>query len=86
MGIRFKNKSLIDKRFQYLISPFFSTGSKDINGSMNAVYKIQPVESFFRTLTLEFSTAKFNYDFGLSYKKMSFASQMSLTKPKESDF
>ena len=80
LGIRFKNKSLIDKRFQYLISPFFSTGSKDINGSMNAVYKIQPAESFFRTLTLEFSTAKFNYDFGLSYKKMSFASQMSFNK------
>ena len=41
-----------------------------------------------RTLTLEFSLAKFNYDFGLSYKHVEFCYSQSVfwIKPNESRF
>lgn len=80
LGLSFKNKSFIANRFQYTFAPSYSTGSGDINGSVSASYRIQPVEGFFRTLDVGVSSSTYNYDFNLSYNKFSVYASMSFNK------
>lgn len=79
-GIKFQNKSLFDRPFLYAIMPFYSSGTGTLTGSVSASYKIQPAESFYRTLLLGVSTSYFHYDFDLSYKRASLYANMTLNK------
>lgn len=80
LGLKFQNKSLFDRPFLYAFLPFYSSGTKTIAGSFAASYKIQPPESFFRSLSLGFSTSYFHYDYNLAYKTLSLSAAMSLNK------
>ena len=80
LGIKFQNKSLIDRPFLYTFTPYYSTGTQSEIGTFSATYKIQPAESFFRTLSLGFSTSYFHYDYNLAYKTFSLGASMSLNK------
>ena len=80
LGIKFQNKSLFDRPFLYSFLPFYSTGTNTITGSFAASYKIQPAESFYRSLNLGFSTSYFHYDKNLAYKTLSLSASMSLNK------
>lgn len=80
IGMKFQNKSLFDRPFLYSIMPFYSSGTKTFTGSFSASYKIQPAESFYRTLFLGVASSYFHYDYDLSYKKITVSATMTLNK------
>lgn len=71
IGAKIQNKSLIDRPFTYSIVPLYSTGTNSLTGSFAISYKIQPAESFFRTLNLGLSTTYLHYNYNLAYTKHS---------------
>lgn len=79
-GIKFQNKSLIDRPFLYVIMPYYSSGTGKLTGTFAASYKIQPPNSFYRTLALGLSTSYFHYDYNLAYKRISVLGSMSFNK------
>lgn len=80
VGVKFQNKSLIDRPFLYSAMPFYSTGTGKLTGSFSTLYKIQPPDGFYRTLLLGVSSAYFHYDYELAYKKISLIATMSFNK------
>lgn len=80
MGLNFRNYSLISQPFSYSITPYFSIGEWKLMGSAGLSYKIQPVDSFVRRLTLGASGAYFNYDYNLSYRKFSLFSHLDFAQ------
>lgn len=80
IGLNFRNYSLISQPFSYSVTPYFSIGEWKLMGSAGLSYKIQPVDSFFRQLTLGASGAYFNYDYNLSYRKISLFSNLDFTQ------
>lgn len=80
IGLKLQNKSLFDRPFLYAITPFYSTGTKTFTGSFSASYKIQPAESFYRSLFLGIASSYFHYNYDLSYKKISLSASMALNK------
>lgn len=80
VGIRFHNKTIIDRPFLYSISPFYSSGTKSLAGNVNFSYRIQPAESFYRSLTIGASSSFFHYDYDLTYKRFGVGATMALNK------
>lgn len=80
LGMKFQNRSLFERPFQYAVSPYFSTGTKSFAGSFAFSYRIRPPESFYRSLNLNFGASHFHYDFDLSYRKMALSAVMELHK------
>ena len=80
IGAKFQNKSLIDRPFLYSITPFYSTGAKSLTGTLAAIYKIQPAESFFRNLNLGLMSSYFHYNYDLAYTKLTLSASMALNK------
>ena len=80
LGAKFQNKSLIDRPFLYSITPFYSTGTNSLTGSITALYKIQPAESFFRNINLGVMSSYFHYNYDLAYTKLSLSASMLLNK------
>lgn len=80
LGAKFQNKSLIDRPFLYSITPFYSTGTNSLTGSITALYKIQPAESFFRNINLGVMSSYFHYNYNLAYTKLSLSASMLLNK------
>lgn len=79
-GIRFHNKTIIDRPFLYSISPLYSSGTESLAGTASFSYKFQPAESFYRSLTLGASSSFFHYDYDLTYKKFGVGATMALNK------
>ena len=80
IGIKFHNKSIIETPFQYSILPYYSTGTGKLVGSTAVSYRIQPAESFYRSLTLAASAAAFHYDYDLTYRRFGASATMALNK------
>lgn len=80
LGAKFQNKSLIDRSFLYNIIPFYSTGTNSLTGSLSALYKIQPAESFYRSLNLGLASSYFHYNYDLAYTKLSLSATMIFNK------
>lgn len=80
VGVNFHNKSVIQRPFQYSLTPYYSSGTKSLAGTASFSYRIQPAESFYRSLTIGASTSFFHYDFNLTYKKFGVAASMALNK------
>lgn len=80
LGMKFQNKSLIDRPFLYSAMPFYSTGTGKLTGSFSAFYKIQPPDSFYRTFLIGVSSSYFHYDYELAYKRISLFGTMSFNK------
>lgn len=80
IGAKFQNKSQIDRPFLYSITPFYSTGTNSLTGSLSASYKIQPAESFFRNINLGLMSSYFHYNYDLAYTKLTLSASMVLNK------
>lgn len=85
LGINFHNKSILDQKFQFSFTPYYSTGSNKITGSGAVAYNFRPVDAFFRNLQIGASGSYFHYDYGLSYRKFSVFSSLSFSKVSRSD-
>ncbi len=84
-GINFSNISLFDRKFNYSLTPYYSTGTGKITGSGSVSYTFQPAESFYQNLTLGISGSYFHYDYDLSYQKFSAFAGINFTKNPRSD-
>lgn len=80
LGGSFKNKSLFDQKFQYTFKPYYSTGTQQLVGSGVMSYSFQPIEQFFRELTIGGSGSYFHYDYDLAYRKFSLFSNLNFRK------
>lgn len=70
-GLNFKNSGLFSAPFSYSFTPYISIGEWKLTGTGGISYKIQPIDTFFKTLTIGVSGAYFHYNYDLSYRKTS---------------
>lgn len=84
-GINFKNSSLFDRKFNYSLTPYFSSGTSSLAGSGGVSYSFQPADAFYRSLELGISSSYFHYDYDLTYKKFSASANMNFSKNPRSD-
>lgn len=85
LGLNFKNASLFSRKFNYSITPYFSSGTGKMTGSGAVGYDFQPAESFYRSLDIGVSGSYFHYDYDLKYRKMSAYAAINFTKDPRSD-
>lgn len=69
LGMRLYNKTLINKRFNFSLSPQYSFGTSRLTGSVSGSYSIYPRESsaVFEQIQLTGGFSYYHYDKGLSY-------------------
>lgn len=80
VGLNFRNESLLDTKFSYSITPYYSTGTGKMTGSGGISYSFMPPESFFRSLNFGISGSYFHYDYDLSYRKYTAYSSINFAK------
>ena len=84
-GLNFKNSSFFDRKFDYSVTPYYSSGTGKLTGSGGVSYSFQPAESFFNTLEIGISGSYFHYDYDLTYRKVGVYANMNFTKSPRSD-
>lgn len=80
LGLNFKNQSLFDRKFEYSLTPYYSTGTGKMTGSGAVAYSFLPAESIIQRLTFGVSGSYFHYDYDLAYQKNSLYSNISFRK------
>lgn len=80
VGLNVRNTSFFQRKFNYSITPYFSSGTGKLAGNGAIGYTIQPAESFFRSLDLAVSASHFHYDYDLTYRKFSAGAGMNFSK------
>lgn len=80
LGLKFQNRSLFERPFQYTLTPLYSSGTQSLVGAFGVSYKFLPAESFYRSLQISLGTSRFHYDYDLSFRKISLAANMNLHK------
>lgn len=85
VGLNFKNSSFFDRKFNYSLTPYFSSGTGKATGSGTVSYSFQPAESFYRRLNVGVSGSYFHYDYDLKYRKLSVFADFSFNKNPRSD-
>ena len=85
LGLNLKNSSLFDRKFVYLFTPYFSSGTGKLTGSGGVAYSFQPAESFYRSLDVGVSGSYFHYDYDLTYRKFSAFANFNFSKNPRSD-
>ncbi len=80
LGMRFTNKSLLDRKFIYSVIPYYSTGTSQITGSAGVSYQFMPANSFFRSWLFAANGSYFHYDYNLPYKKVNFLTSINFAK------
>ena len=71
LGISFSNKSLLNKDFNYIITPNYGTRSGQVNGSFSVVYKYRPQHSKIERITIGTSGNRYQYAPNLRYSRLS---------------
>ncbi|QBO58602.1 aminopeptidase [Chryseobacterium salivictor] len=84
-GLNFKNASLFERKFQYSLTPFFSSGTGQLAGSGSVAYSFQPADSFYRSLDFGISASHFHYDYDLTYQKIAGFIGINFAKDPRSD-
>lgn len=84
-GLNFQNTSFFQRKFNYSLTPYFSSGTGKLTGSGGVSYTFQPAESFFRSLSFGVSASHFHYDYDLTYRKISAEAGMNFSKNPRSD-
>ncbi len=84
-GINFKNASLFEQKFQYSLTPYYSSGTGQVAGSGGLSYSFQPASSFYRSLDLGLSASHFHYDYDLTYQKLTALAAINFAKNPRSD-
>jgi len=79
-GMRFTNSSLLERKFKYSLTPYYSTGMGKFTGEAGSSYNFMPSEAFFRSLTIGANTAYFHYDYNLPYKKLNVYTRLNFSK------
>lgn len=79
-GLNFRNSGLLSQPFSYSVTPYISIGEWKLTGTAGVSYKIQPVDSFFKTLVLGVSGTYFHYNYDLSYRKTSLFSVLEFNQ------
>lgn len=79
-GLDFSNSSLMSQPFSYFVTPYLGIGEGKLVGKAGVSYRIQPADAFFRRLVFGISGSYFHYDYNLSYRKVSFFSDLNFTK------
>jgi len=69
IGLNFKNQGIFDQKFDYSVTPYYSTGTGKLTGSGALNYSILPPNSFFRRWNFGVSGSYFHYDNDLAYKR-----------------
>ena len=85
LGLNFKNSSLFERKFNYSLTPYFSSGTGKMTGSGAISYSFQPAESVVRTLDVGVSGSYFHYDYDLSYQKFGVFANLNFAKNPRSD-
>lgn len=84
-GLNFKNASFFPRKFNYSVTPYFSSGTGKLTGSGGISYTFQPAESFYRSLSFGVSASHFHYDYDLTYRKISAEAGFNFSKNPRSD-
>jgi len=71
LGISFSNKSLLNKEFNYVITPTYGTRSGQINGSFSVLYKHLPKNSSIERFSIGSSGNRYQYAPDLRYNRLS---------------
>ncbi len=85
MGLNFRNSSLFDRKFNYSVTPYFSSGTGKLTGSGAVSYTFLPADSFYRSLDVGVSASYFHYDYDLKYRKISAFAAFNFSKNPRSD-
>lgn len=80
LGLNFKNQGIFDQKFDYSVTPYYSTGTRKLTGSGALGYSILPPDSFFRSWNFAVSGSYFHYDKDLAYKKFGAATSFIFNK------
>lgn len=80
LGLNFKNQGIFDQKFDYSVTPYYSTGTAKLTGSGALGYSILPPDSFFRSWNFAVSGSYFHYDKDLAYKKFGAATSFIFNK------
>ena len=79
-GLNFKNQGIFDQKFDYSVTPYYSSGTGKLTGSAGLGYSILPPDSFFRSWNFGVSGSYFHYDNNLAYKRFGAATSLSFNK------
>lgn len=80
LGLNFKNQGIFDQKFDYSVTPYYSTGTGKITGSGAVGYSILPPNSFFRSWNFGLSGSYFHYDNDLAYKRFGASTSFNFQK------
>ncbi|MBP6577339.1 MAG: aminopeptidase [Chryseobacterium sp.] len=80
LGMNFKNQGIFDQKFDYSVTPYFSTGTGKLTGSGALGYSILPPDSFFRSWNFGVSGSYFHYNNNLAYKKFGASTSLNFNK------
>jgi len=80
LGMSFKNQGIFDQKFNYSITPYYSTGTNKLTGSSALGYSILPPDSFFRSWNFGVSGSYFHYDNNLAYKRFGASTSLNFNK------
>jgi len=83
-GMKFTNVNLLEKKFKYSLTPYYSTGMKKFTGEAGGSYNFMPSDAFFRSLVVGTNTAYFHYNYDLSYKKLNIYTRLNFSKTPKS--
>ena len=79
-GMNFKNQGIFDQKFDYSVTPYYSSGTGKLTGSAGVGYSILPPDSFFRSWNFGVSGSYFHYDDNLAYKRFGASTSLSFNK------
>lgn len=79
-GMNFKNQGIFDQKFDYSVTPYYSSGTGKLTGSAGVGYSILPPDSFFRSWNFGVSGSYFHYDNDLAYKKFGVSTALNFNK------
>lgn len=80
LGMNFKNQGIFDQKFDYSVTPYYSTGTNKLTGSASVGYSIMPPNSFFRSWNFGVSGSYFHYDNNLAYKRFGASTSFNFQK------
>lgn len=79
-GLNFKNQGIFDQKFDYSVTPYYSSGTGKLTGSAGLGYSILPPDSFFRSWNFGVSGSYFHYDNNLAYQRFGASTSLSFNK------
>lgn len=83
LGMMFHNISIMERNFEYSLTPLYSFGSNDLAGYAAVNYHIKPLNGPFRKISVGINASSFANDFNRSFRR--FAPYLSIIPHKKRD-